>query len=123
MAFIPPLSLLTYLDLSLSLDFNDDDLEAELLAMTGGGGASKGNKKKKEGSGGVSLADVDKMVASAHMIGEEENDDEEGSDIDDSELLAELVRRTYCTCTIHWNLSIRAPFNKGHLLFSQMSTF
>ena len=73
------------------LDYNDDDLEAELLAMTGGSGASKG-KKKGSGGGGASMADIDKMLSSAQKLGEDEGDDDEDMDIDEADLLAELVR-------------------------------
>ena len=76
------------------LDLNDDDLEAELLAMTGGSGASKGKKKGSGGGGGggASMADIDKMLSSAQKLGEEEGDDDEDMDIDEADLLAELVR-------------------------------
>ena len=72
----------------MCIDFNDEDLEAELLALTGGG-----SKSKKKASGGqMSLADINKMVASAQNIGEEEEEgEEEGSDVDEADLMAELV--------------------------------
>lgn len=75
-------------------DYNDDDLEAELLAMTGGAQKSKKKTSSSSGSGPASFADIDKMIASAKNIADDRDDnnddDEEGSDIDDSELLAEL---------------------------------
>ena len=75
-----------------TLDLNDDDLEAELLAMTGGSGASKGKKKGSGGGGGASMADIDKILSSAQKLGEEEGDNDEDMDIDEADLLAELVR-------------------------------
>ncbi|XP_019850043.1 PREDICTED: coiled-coil and C2 domain-containing protein 1-like [Amphimedon queenslandica] len=75
-------------------EFNDEDLEAELLAMTGGG-VSKGKKKgSSSGGGGASLADIDKMLSSAHKLGEEtgegDDDEDDDMDVDDADLLAEL---------------------------------
>ena len=71
---------------------NDDELEAELLALTG---KKKGSGKKSKGSeASLSLADIDKMVASVKDMGEGEEDEGSLSDIDDDELLAEL--QVYC---------------------------
>lgn len=70
----------------------EDDLEAELLALTGGKSTSKGSKKPK-GAGNMSMADIDKMMASVKDIGEGDDDDDDqmsGEDIDEDDLLAEL---------------------------------
>ena len=76
---------------------NDDELEAELLALTGG---KKGSGKKSKGSeASLSFADIDKMVASVKDIGEGDEDEGSLSDIDDDELLAELQVRQYCMTT------------------------
>ena len=63
-----------------------------------GGGVSKSKKKGGSSEGGASLADIDKMLSSAHKLGEEagdgdddDDDDDDDMDIDDADLLAELV--------------------------------
>lgn len=73
------------------MDVSDADLEAELLALEGKS-PGKGGKGSKSGSGVMSMDDLDKMMASAHKMGEEDDDveDEDLSDIDDDELLGEL---------------------------------
>ena len=79
----------------------EDDLEAELLALTGGKGTKKGSKKPKGDKGNMSMADIDKMLASVKDIGEggDDDDDDDGadegsmSDIDEDDLLAELQVR------------------------------
>ena len=61
------------------------------------GGVSKSKKKGGSSEGGASLADIDKMLSSAHKLGEEagdgddDDDDDDDMDIDDADLLAELV--------------------------------
>lgn len=73
------------------MDVSDADLEAELLALEGKSPA-KGGKAAKSGSGMMSMDDLDKVMASADKIGDDDgdDDDEDLSDIEDDELLGEL---------------------------------
>ena len=80
---------------------DEDDLEAELLALTGGKSTKKGGKKPKGGdSGHMSLADIDKMVASVKDIGDGDEEDADMSDLDDDDLLSEL-RVSHSCSKIH----------------------
>ena len=99
---------------------NDDELEAELLALIGGKKGGGGKSKKSKSSSDMSLADIDRMLASVKNIGEGGDEgEEEGSlsDIDDDELLAELqVSRTEHTYTPHMAVS-QHSFQYLYLIF------
>ena len=69
---------------------NDDELEAELMALQGKVPQKAG--KSKAGKGVPSMADVDSMLAGIGNIGDvgESGDDEDMSDLDEEDLLGEL---------------------------------
>ena len=95
---------ITYFYFNSLAGADEDDLEAELLALTGGKSAKKGGKKPKGGdSGHMSLADIDKMVASVKDIGDGDEEDADMSDLDDDDLLSEL-RVSHSCSKIHLHL-------------------
>ena len=76
--------------LTVVADGDDDDLEAELLALEGKS-SGKGGKKGKEGR--MTLEQLDTMVAGLEGVGESggEDEEEEGDLSGDEELLGELA--------------------------------
>ena len=74
--------------LDVDFDISDADLEAELLALEGKS-PGKGKSPKSGGRGGMTMADLDKVMADVDKIGEDD-DGEDLSDIDDDDLLGEL---------------------------------
>ncbi|CAF4897270.1 unnamed protein product [Pieris macdunnoughi] len=72
------------LDDAEPMDISDDDLEAELAAITGGGG---GKMRRPRKPAPVASADLDAMIAASLK---DVPSDDEGSDDDDPDLLNEL---------------------------------
>ena len=80
------------------MDFNDADLEAELLALEGKSPAKGGGKGSKSGGGGMlSMKDLDQMMANVDKIGEEGDEELSDLDDDDDDLLGELQVRVLST--------------------------
>ncbi|XP_022530194.2 coiled-coil and C2 domain-containing protein 1A isoform X1 [Astyanax mexicanus] len=68
---------------------NDEELEAELLALIGGGVGGGRTPGKKDGKAPVPMGDIERMAALC-MKDLDDEDDEDGDLEDDSDLLAEL---------------------------------
>ncbi|KAK3530310.1 hypothetical protein QTP86_023935 [Hemibagrus guttatus] len=66
---------------------NEEDLEAELLALVGGGGGGRGKQPGKKAP--VPMEDIERMAALCMKDLDEEGEDDEDLE-DDAELLAEL---------------------------------
>lgn len=82
----------------LDIGVSDADLEAELLALEGKSPSKGGKKSSKSGGndGMMSMDELDKVMASAGKMGEDDDygeEEEELSDMDDDELLGELKVR------------------------------
>ena len=85
------------------IDFDEGDLEAELLALTGG---ARGHHEKH-----MSLSDIDSMVVNAENTTIEESMEDDISDVDENDLLSEL--KVYYSCIVFCNIAIKSITSCG----------